>query len=801
MKDFMEGRDSLCCRTWNLCCRSWNISFRTWNIKSLGVGILFLLVSVLFSTPSSAQMAVGEWRAHFAYHNVTQCASLGDKVFAVSDGSLYSYNPSDTYIDIYNKATLLSDQGIRYLRRCDSENLLLIIYSNANIDLLYSDESIINLPDYYQKNTFDPEIKDVSVCGSDAYLTTSFGVVVVNLKKKEFTNTYRLGDDVISCAGNADYIMASTIRGLFLGKKSDNLLDPSNWHLLNDIYFARIVCFNGQFYGLRPTKGIFKITPSNSVTPLIEGNYDDLSVADERLYVQSGKDFSVFSKADNLKAETISFPLAVNSVTFKNNHWWAACGTDGLNGYKQEGNTLTLAVTDIIPDSPMRNYCDYIQFTPDERLLVAGGCLDYFGTTSYPGTVEMLTDEGWVIFQEEGISEQTGLKYGYRNVTSIVEDPKDATHHYVSSFGQGIYEFRNGKYVSNINSSNSILETTLEDRPHYTRISRLKYDAEGNLWLTNCHAKSPVKVLRTDGTLTELYYEELDLQETPTDILFDSNSLTWIVIMRTETGLFCIDDNKTPFNTSDDRTRFISSRFIDQDGNATTLDYINDIAEDHNGVIWVLTNQGPFIIQNPKTFFDTDFCFTKIKVPRNDGTNFADYLLDAVYTTCIAIDDANRKWIGTQNNGIYLISADGMENIHHFTTINSPLPSDNIKDIAIKGSTGEVFIATEAGLVSYRSNATRGAEEYKKSDVYAFPNPVSPDFEGNVTICGLKADSDVRIVSTDGHVVAQGTSLGGSFTWNIRDHSGRRVPTGVYFVLAIDEEGRKGIATKVTVIK
>lgn len=762
-----------------------------------------VLVSVFaFALSASAQMAVGEWRGHFAYHNATQCATLGDKVFAVSDGSLFSYTPSDTYIDIYNKSTLLSDQGIRYLERCDSENLLLIVYDNANIDLLYPDESIVNLPDYYQKSTFDPDVKDVTISGSYAYLTTPFGIVVVNLKKREFSNTYRLGDDVISCSGNKDYIMASTIRGLFLGKTSDNLLDPANWHMLNDIYFEKIVCFEGKFYGLRPSKGIYNITPTNTITPLIEGTFSDMKVSDGNLYSQNGTTYSVFSKADKTSVETFTLPSEASDITFKDNLLWAASGAKGLIGYKKDGATLSEEIIGIIPDSPIRNHCDYIQFTPDERLLIAGGCLDYFGTTSYPGTAEMLTDEGWTIFQEEGLSEATGLKYGYKNVTCIVEDPTDAKHHYVSSFGQGIYEFQDGMFVSNINSSNSSLETALEGKPHYTRISRLKFDAEGNLWITNSHAVSPLKVIKTDGSLVSLYYEDLKQQETVTEILFDSRGLTWVVIMRGESGLFCIYNNGTPFETSDDVTRLISTRFIDQDGNATTLDYITDIAEDHDGVIWVLTNQGPYIISKPEKFFDTDFTFTKIKIPRNDGTIYADYLLDAVYTTCIAIDDANRKWIGTQSSGIYLISADGMENIHHFTADNSPLPSNNIKDIAIKGSTGEVFIATAGGLVSFRSDATRGAEGYNKSDVYAFPNPVDPDYEGSVSICGLKADSDVRILNTAGHLVAHTTSLGGTATWNLRDPStGQRVPTGVYFVLATDAEGREGIATKITVIK
>lgn len=748
----------------------------------------------------SAQMAVGEWQAHFAYHNATDCATLGGKVWVVSDGSLYSYNPADSYVEIYNKCTQLSDQGIQYMRRCDAENLLLIVYQNANIDLLYPDETVVNLPDYYQKSTFDPVIRDVTVSGSYAYLTTTFGLVVLNLQKQEFANTYRIGEDVVSCAAAAGSILATTYNGVRMGNTSENLLDPAAWKTLNDVYFSQVVSFDGQYVAVRPSGGIWTIKADNTLTRLVEGTFTRLTVNDKRLFAwRDDHTVLIYSSLDTIP-KTFTLPTGIVSLTYADDRWWAASGTDGLQGFEEQGGQLTLAVPSLIPDSPFRNYCDYITFTPDERLLVAGGCLDYFGTTAYPGTVAMLDDDGWHHFQEEGIAEATGIKYGYRNATCIAEDPTDPTHHFVSSFGQGIYEFRDGRYVSNINSSNSLLETTLEDRPHYTRISRLKYDSAGNLWLTNCHSQAPVKVITPDGTIHPLYYEDLREQETVTDILFSSHGLTWIVVMRVETSLFCIDDGGTPLDTSDDRTRIISTHFIDQDGTSTTLDYIYDIAEDHDGTIWVLTNQGPYLIPNPTEYFSPTFTFTKLKIPRNDGTNFADYLLDGVYTTCIAIDDANRKWIGTQNNGLYLISADGMETIHHFTAADSPLPSDNIKDIAIKGSTGEVFIATAAGLVSFRADATRGADKYDKTAVYAFPNPVSPDYEGPITIVGLKADTQVRIVATDGHLVNAGTSLGGSYTWNGQDPTGRRVATGVYFVLATDTQGREGIATKITII-
>lgn len=749
----------------------------------------------------SAQIAVGEWRSHYAYHDATQCTRLGERLFVLSDGSLYSYTPGDTYVDIFNKSTCLSDQGIRFMAKCDEENLLCLVYDNANIDLLMADDKMCNLPDFASNTSYDPSINDVTVCGSTAYLATTFGIVAVNLTKKEFTNTYPVKENVLSAASDGKIILATTDKGVYRGNLDDNLLDPSNWHQINDYQLTKMVCVNGQFVAYARGYGLCTFDADCRPQRFSTENYNFLYVADGHLI--AGRENQLFVW-DTIPGTPTLYKTDndVFCATFDDEDVWTAEGTHGLRGYKiGEGETLTLTTSGIIPDSPVRNYCDYINFTPDERLLVAGGCLDYFGTTRYEGTVEMFEDETWTTFQEDGIEEATGLKYGYNNVTSVVQDPTDPTHHYASAYGGGIFEFRDGKYVSNLNSSNSTLETAIEGKSHYTRISQLQYDKLGNLWITNSHAVSPLKMLTKEGKLIDLYYEELREQPTVTNILFDRSGLTWVVVMRSDAGLFCIDDAGTPYNVKDDRTRFISPRFTDQMGNSTAIDYIYDIAEDQDGDIWVLTNQGPYIMRYPIDFFSPSFHFTKIKVPRNDGSGYADLLLDGVYTTCIAIDDANRKWIGTQSNGVYLISADGYETIHHFTSADSPLPSNNIKDIAIKGSTGEVFIATDRGLVSYRSDATTPAEEYDKESVYAFPNPVSPDYEGDITIVGLKASSSVKILSTGGSTMAAGISLGGSFTWDGRTPDGRRAPSGVYFVLATDEEGREGIATKILVIR
>ena len=186
---------------------------------------------------------------------------------------------------------------------------------------------------------------------------------------------------------------------------------------------------------------------------------------------------------------------------------------------------------------------------------------------------------------------------------------------------------------------------------------------------------------------------------------------------------------------------------------------------------------------------------------RNDGTNLADYLLENETVNAIAIDGGNRKWIGTESSGLYLLSEDGTETIEHFTEDNSPLLSNSITSLAIHPRTGEVFIGTSKGLVSYQSDATEGASSFEEGQVRAYPNPVRPEYSGPITVTGMMYDSDVKIVTVAGHLVYQGTSIGGQFVWNGCDSQGRRVPSGVYMVLASNQEGKEGIVTKIVVIR
>ena len=311
---------------------------------------------------------------------------------------------------------------------------------------------------------------------------------------------------------------------------------------------------------------------------------------------------------------------------------------------------------------------------------------------------------------------------------------------------------------------------------------------------------SALHVLKPDGTWYNPYYEELSVVSLIDKILHHSSGIKLITSRRIDKrGIFCLDTKGTE-RTEDDRT-VMHQNIVNQDGTPYLPDQFFNLTEDMDGKVWVATSSGLFVIDDVTQVFDPNFQFTQIKINRNDGSGLADYLLNDVAISCIAIDAANRKWIGTQNSGAYLISADGQEMIHHFTTENSPLLCDEVQSIAVHPRTGEVVFGTPEGICSYISDATVPEEELSKSNVTIFPNPVTPDYNGPIAIRGLVSDTEVKIVSTGGQLVWNGRSAGGTCLWNGMANNGKRVASGIYHVVANTPEGNKAIVTRIVIVR
>lgn len=356
--------------------------------------------------------------------------------------------------------------------------------------------------------------------------------------------------------------------------------------------------------------------------------------------------------------------------------------------------------------------------------------------------------------------------------------------------------------IAYYNKDNSILQSAIDKGReldnNYVLTYGLSYDKEGNLWILNSQTKKENLIrLSKDGQMTSFSKDALMENGVGLNNLsqmhLDSHNLLWFCNDDwRKPGLFCYDPKTDKLNTY--------TRFVNDDGANVELTAVHCWTEDMEGNIWIGTTAGPLMLQRSQMSDQDNYHFTQVKVPRNDGSNLADYLLAGIDITSIAIDGGGRKWIGTKGNGVYLISADNMTQVQHFLTSNSGLLSNNLYSISINNTTGEVFFATDKGLCSYMSDATKAEETTNDDAVYAYPNPVKPGYTGPITIVGLTLNANVKIVTTNGVLVAEGTSNGGTFVWDGKDKMGKRVASGIYMVLSADENGDKGTVCKVAII-
>ena len=456
-------------------------------------------------------------------------------------------------------------------------------------------------------------------------------------------------------------------------------------------------------------------------------------------------------------------------------------------------------VSTLDPLGPDYNHFYEAKFVDGKLYTTGGYFLSGMPDPQYPGIIQVYDGNDWTTF-EENISEKTGYRYIDINCLDVMP----GNPQYVVAGGRtGIYEFNNGSLVRYHNKDNSPLRGAV-DRGNqlgndYVLISGMKFDSNGHLWVLNNQTEGvtllefdPVENKWTDHHNEVLTNENGIGKHAFRSMIIDSRGLLWFVNHSwVEPAVFCCDMENDIVLKYDN--------FVNQDGTRYNVNWITCVCEDKEGNIWVGTDTGAFMIQK-KEVGQSSVTFYQVKVPRNDGTDYADYLLNGVSISSIAIDGGNRKWFGSDNAGAFLISADNMQQLQNFNTSNSKLISNNVAYISINPSSGEVFFLSDKGLCSYMSNATEPSETMDDNTVYAYPNPVTPDYDGLITVVGLTYDADVKIIASNGALIAEGRSNGGMFTWDGRDRKGRRVASGIYMVVTATADGNKGTVCKIAVI-
>ena len=473
---------------------------------------------------------------------------------------------------------------------------------------------------------------------------------------------------------------------------------------------------------------------------------------------------------------------------------WTRTGNFTVRNKVMDPALLALVKT-LNPGGPKYNYFGFTKFY-NGKLYSAGAGYMFPDELYRPGCVQVYDGSTWTIYQDD-IMTLTG--HEYMDVGSLDIDPKNESHVFASG-RTGMYEFMNGRFVKEYNCHNSPLQSASTVRPNnkdYCIVVGIKYDKTGNLWVTNSISSSTsILELTSEGLWNNYHHAELvnnncSLERMTTPV-FDSRGLMWIP---NNFYRYPMAVCYTPATN----TVKLFNQFINEEGEQTSIMYVRAIAEDHENNMWICTDKGPFVLK-PDQITASNPVFHQVKVPRNDGTNYADYLLAGVDISCMYIDKANRKWFGTPGSGIYLISSDNIHQLQHFTTGNSKLLSDNIESLSMNETTGELFIGTDNGLCSYMSDTPKAGQGMSKDNVYAYPNPVRPDYTGVITITGLDENADVKITTSNGVLVNSGKAANGQYKWYGLDRNGKRVASGVYMVEVATEEGDKGVVCKIAII-
>lgn len=727
-----------------------------------------------------------QWKLHYSYVNPQVVEVSGKHIYAVSDGVLYSVNRETEELEYWNKSTGLNGTNISKIAYDKQSGQLVISYLDGRIDLLTEDGAVRQVPDLYMKSSsISPTINQIYPGSRYTYLAMSYGVLAINPRKAEISETYYIGDEAANVEVKqivelGDSLYAFSDDRIYSAALNDNLVDYVYWKsaALPKEGLRQAFVYEDRLY----------IVASDILFSRQHGGWvqmTDVPIAWARAYggqlLVERDDAGLYRLMDDGTLAGINNIYRPKDAIYLDGYWLCV-ETVGLVKLVYEGTIYYQ------PECPLTNY-GYRLYPAHDRMYVTSGgrWADLYGRWA---TVSIYHDKGW-----KGIPFSNFAKLGdIRDAVSVAVDNNDPGHFFVATYAGGVIEFKDYDAVTRYDSRNSTIREAAEPIEYYTRTDGAKMDDQNNLWvLSSTRIGSPVHVRTPEGRwyALNLYSQgETVYFITPGDMHIDNrrSNYKWMCDQRYAPGVILLDDNGTPTYGGDDRSIKRNS-FVDQDGKPLTPENIYCMEQDLNGRMWIGTEAGIIVIPNDVDFFTSNSC-RRIIIPRNDGTNLADYLLGNEQVNCMAVDGGNRMWIGTATSGLYLMEDDTIT-IAHFTTENSLLPSNSIQSVAIMRSTGEVFVGTDNGIVSYRSDASAPKEDLKQA--YAFPNPVRPNYSGVVSIAGLMEKTDVNIIDESGNLICKTRSHGGIAVWDGKTADGMRAKPGVYTALCNAPDGSHGV--------
>lgn len=759
--------------------------------------VLFPLCTVQFLWGQGNQL--GSWKAYLNHRETVQAVEKEGIVYTISKGGMFAYEIETGEKSAFSTVEGLSGINPTTIYFAESTGEIYIGYENGMIDF-FSNPNQFGYLSQIQTNTFytQKRINEFFATSDRLYVATDFGLVVYDLQTglpiTDITqfgvgNPTRLKIISVTVFKGRIYVVVNNVGIFSASENSPNLKDPAEWF------------YEDETSGFPSTEPVFELKSNDNIllarsdttVYFTEGGngwteHPQLKGKVDHIYAWKGGEIGAsritrtsifYNENDQI---TFFIQGGVEDVVFiRKDVFIIATRFNGLQHFD------TWEITDATPDGPRSNDCIRVAAGNGELYIAPKGYDQAFNTDkSTLGIYYYTRPNGWSFLDRDNGGLDQSVSTGFARVT--YEDNTSTA--YVGSWGSGLVEVQQGIMQEFYNCQNADISTingncNLENREN-SRVSGMDVDFYGNLWMTMDFAREPLMVRNTDGQWFKTPSFRFPQNHHVVDMIVDDYGTKWMV--NAEQGLLAYLSNNTPLDFDDDRVISLKSGL--NQGNLPT-NQVYSIARDQDGFVWVGTGQGVTVFYDP-------FSISQGKIVDASPPVFErrPLLKDAIVNG-IAVDGGNRKWFAT-NNGVFLMSEDGDEQVYHFTEANSPLLSNSVNDVEIDHSTGEVFFATSRGLVSFQGDATAGEENC--NDILVFPNPVFTDYDGMITIRGTGAESKVKITSVSGLLVKEIDSQGGTAVWDGRDVYGKKVRSGIYLALIADRNGENGCIGKFTVI-
>ena len=758
--------------------------------------VLYFLL-LLFVQMGFAQSDLS-WQGYFSYNEIKDLSQSATAVFAASENALFSKNTATNVIKTTNTIDGLSGETITSVYHSVTFNKTIIGYENGLIIVINeADNSILNVVDITNKQ-LPANIKKINhfmELEGIAYVSCDFGIVQFNLTTMQFGDTYFIGDKGAEIIVNQTavlngFIYAATNYGIKRAAiANENLIDFNQWEIITEENCSGIMTFGTDLYAVDAFGNVQKFSATTNsfigFTQLSQ-RASDMRATTNYLILTTLNSIYIYNNQMVLVRQ-----INTNQVPESNLGFTCATviGDTVFIGTKENGlitASLSSAVTfeNSTPIGPSRNNIFALQATSNVLWTVYGDySADYnpYPLKSYG--VSKFTATGWLNIPYEKV-------LGTQSMTKITVNPSNENEVFASSFFSGLLKIENDIPTILYNQTNSGLESLTFAGPDYRdiRINGTAFDKSGNLWVTNSRIKNGLKVLRSNGQWQSFAMD--GVLDSPNDnnfgtIAIDKNGTKWLATS---------EDGVIGFNETNNKFKKITSG---SDTGNLPISNVRVVAVDTRNQLWIGTTKGLRVLPTVSSFQSEEQMTANPIIILED--NLAQELLFEQFITDIAVDGANNKWIGTADSGLFLVSPDGQEIKYHFTVNNSPLPSNGINDVEINSATGEVFIATAKGLVSFKGVSTAANDDL--SNAYVYPNPVRPEYQGTVKIAGLLDKATIKITDIGGNLVYETISEGGTIEWDTTAFGKYKVASGVYMIFISAQDGVETKVKKVMIIR